>query len=77
MRLPSPLWLVGLSSACAQTEPVDLCEHFFSALEGVPHVTLSVSSGGFVSTWDGMEYRDCEIDFETNDSLRAGRLGAD
>ncbi len=58
--------------ACAQTEPASPCEPFFTALESVPHVALSMSAGPFVSTWDEMEYRGCEVDFETNDSLSAG-----
>lgn len=60
------------SVGCAQTEPAGPCEFFFTALENVPHVVLSMSTGAFVSTWDGMEYNGCEIDFETNDAVSAG-----
>ena len=63
--------LAGFSVACAQTEPESPCELFFTALENVPNVVLSMSDGAFVSTWDGTEYRGCEVDFETNDSLSA------
>jgi hypothetical protein len=31
-----------------------------------------VTTGSFVSIWDGTEYSGCEIEFETNDALRAG-----
>jgi hypothetical protein len=72
MKLPGHLCLVGFLGACAQTEPASPCEPFFTALENVPYVVLSMSTGAFVSTWDGMEYSGCEIDFETNDSLSAG-----
>jgi hypothetical protein len=66
------------SAACAQeaapgeSDGALPCEYFQSVLEPVPHVALSVNSGGFVSEWDREEYRGCEVNFETNDSLTAG-----
>ncbi|TFG65296.1 MAG: hypothetical protein E4H28_04380 [Gemmatimonadales bacterium] len=45
------------------------CEYFFSALQPVSHTSLSVHDGAFVSEWDGSEYRGCEVQFETHDSL--------
>ena len=72
MKLHANLWLVGCLSACGPSDPPDPCEYFFSALEPVPHVALSVTTGSFVSIWDGTEYSGCEIEFETNDALRAG-----
>jgi hypothetical protein len=72
MKLHAILWLAGLSSYCFQAAPTELCEHFFTALEDVPHVVLSVTTGDFVSIWDNAEYSGCEIEFETNDALRAG-----
>ncbi len=72
MKIPTQLLLLGFLSACTQADPAALCEPFSTSLEAVPHVALSVNTGEFVSAWDRMRYRGCEIDFETNDSLRAG-----
>lgn len=69
--------LLGLSSpavsqeaAPPQGELAKPCKYFHESLERVPHVVLSVASGRFVSEWDQEEYIGCQVDFETNDSLR-------
>ncbi|MBT8478897.1 MAG: hypothetical protein KJO06_08275 [Gemmatimonadetes bacterium] len=48
------------------------CPYFQSRLESVPHVALSAASGRFVSDWDQEQHVGCQVDFETNDSLREG-----
>jgi hypothetical protein len=69
MRYAPAYRVVFRSLAEVAAEPESPCELFFTALENVPHVVLSMRTGAFVSTWDEMEYRGCEVDFETNDSL--------
>lgn len=50
----------------------DPCEDFQRALASVPHVSLTRRDGDMTSTWDGHDFRGCQIDFETNDSTLAG-----
>ena len=62
----------GGNPAADVVQMSDACVPFLAALEPVPHVTLTVKTGSFVSVWDGAEFRGCEIQFVTTDSLRGG-----
>ena len=72
MKKTFQLVLMAFVGACTQSVPTHLCEPFYTALEAVPHVALSLKTGEFVSNWDGLRYRGCEVEFETNDSTSAG-----
>ena len=63
--------LLCVTTACSPSETPALCEPLATALEPVPHVTLTVRTGDYESVWDGARHRGCEIEFETTDSLRA------
>lgn len=53
------------------------CDAFYEALRAVPHVSLALGTGAFISIWDGEKYDGCEVEFETNDSVRAGTAAPD
>ena len=65
------LSLAGFFAACAQPDSPSVCRDFFVALDVVPHTILSLKAGDLVSIWDGDTYEGCEVQFETNGSLRA------
>ncbi|NNE35917.1 MAG: hypothetical protein HKN13_11810 [Rhodothermales bacterium] len=66
------LLFIGLVASCTKSEPTVSCSDFVAALEPVPHTSLVVNQGEYVSVLDGSEHRGCEVVFETNDSLRSG-----
>lgn len=71
--LSLPLWL-GAANPQGIIGP---CDVFYNSLQAVPHVSLTVEEGGFTSIWDGERYDGCEVEFETNDSTRAGIAAPD
>jgi hypothetical protein len=48
------------------------CDEFYDALAEVPHESLRTALGTFESLWDGGIHEGCEVEFQTNDSLRSG-----
>ena len=62
---------VALGAALSPSQP-EPCDELHAALEAVPHVSLTRSAGPFYSIWDRETVRGCEIQFETNDSIRDG-----
>jgi hypothetical protein len=71
VKLTIILFLAATLAACAQVDQAELCGPFFSALDEVPHTTLTIATGHYVSDWDGAAYEGCEVEFQTNDSLSA------
>ncbi len=78
-RGPSALsWMIAGVAFCvcqpalAGAQMPTSCDEFYDALAAVPHVSLTRSFGSFESIWDAKIYDGCEIEFETNDSIRAG-----
>jgi hypothetical protein len=71
------LALVACLPAYAASEQQDSCEYFFLALKSVPHDNLTRRDGAHRSLWDGKKYTGCEIKFETNNKLLAGRKTPD
>jgi hypothetical protein len=48
------------------------CRYFHDALEGIPHDSLTISSGDGVWLWHEERYVGCQVRFVTRDSISEG-----
>ena len=49
------------------------CSNFFEKLSELPHTKLALNKNGFSSLWDGKKMSGCEIIYESDESIVAGK----